>query len=240
MADPLYPLAPDEDLPELGTYNAIGTMLLRNSRADASGGFFATCWFMLILPVVPLGRYYVRQTGFSDESGLVSIRTTTSYEIVGRSRVRWTEVVRTCLFWWIVTPAAFLVPSIFAAVGWEDDNAGLYGMSVSVGLVSLLFTLLFFYGKYWRRVSEVFPVKFSVLKPGRVVARRSVVLEGLAGRLPNTSACQAAAYSAGDSGCGQRPMSASHWLLVRGVTPSNFWAEVSGVIERPGMALIAW
>jgi hypothetical protein len=27
MADPVYPLVPDEDLPELGTYNAIGTML---------------------------------------------------------------------------------------------------------------------------------------------------------------------------------------------------------------------
>ncbi len=39
---------------------------------------------------------------------------------------------------------------------------------------------------------------------------------------------------------GQTPMSASHWLVVRGVTPSSFWAELSGAIERPGMALIAW
>ncbi|WP_217166418.1 hypothetical protein [Streptomyces sp. AC512_CC834] len=155
MADPLYPLAPDEDLPDLGTYNAIGTMLLPNSRADGSGGFFATCWFMVILPVVPLGRYYVRQTGYSDESGLLSIRTTTRYEIVGRSRVRWIEVVRTCLVWWIVMPAVFVGPSVAAAVGWEDENAGLYGMFVSVGLAFLLFTLLFFYGKYWRPVREV-------------------------------------------------------------------------------------
>ena len=59
--------------------------------------------------------------------------------------------------------------------------------------------------------------------------------------LPNMAACQVFAKSAGaDSGCGQRPMSASHWLVVRGVTPSSFWAEVSGAIERPGMALIAW
>lgn len=36
------------------------------------------------------------------------------------------------------------------------------------------------------------------------------------------------------------PMSVSHWPVVRGVTPSSFWAEVSGSIERPGMALIAW
>ncbi|MFD5478763.1 hypothetical protein [Streptomyces hawaiiensis] len=154
MADPLYPLVPDEGLPELGTYNAIGTMLLHNSRADESGGFFATCWFMVILPVVPLSRYYVRQTGYSDESGLFSIRTTTSYEIVGRSRVRWIEVVRTYLVWWIVMPTAFVGP-IVAAVGREDENAGLYGMFVSVGLVFLLLTLFFFYGKYWRPVREV-------------------------------------------------------------------------------------
>ncbi|MGW4430432.1 hypothetical protein [Streptomyces tendae] len=89
-ADPLDPLAHDEDSTELGTYNAIGTMLLHNSRADESGGFFATCWFMVILPVVPLRRYYVRQAGYGDESGLFSVKTTTNYEIVGRSRVRWT------------------------------------------------------------------------------------------------------------------------------------------------------
>jgi hypothetical protein len=154
MADPLYPLAPDEDLPELVTYNAIGTMLLHNSRPDESGGFFATCWFMVILPVVPLSRYYVRQTGYSDESGLFSTRTTTRYEIVGRSRVRWIEVVRTYLAWWIVMPAAFVGP-IVAAVGREDENAGLYGMFISVGLVLLLLTLFFIYGRYWRPVREV-------------------------------------------------------------------------------------
>lgn len=155
MADPLYPLAHDEDLPELGTYNAIGTMLLHNSRADESGGFFATCWFMVILPVVPLSRYYVRQAGYSDESGLFSVRTTTNYEIVGRSRVRWTEAVRTYLAWWIVMPAALVGPNVVAAVGWEDENAGFYGMIVSVGLLSLLLTLFSVYGRYWRPVREV-------------------------------------------------------------------------------------
>ncbi|MGW0602058.1 hypothetical protein ACWD11_33730 [Streptomyces sp. NPDC002776] len=138
----------------MGTYNAIGMMLLHNSRADGSGGFLATCWFMVILPVVPLSRYYVRQTGYSDQSGLFSTRTTTSYDIVGRSRVRWIEVVRTYLVWWIVMPAAFVGP-IVVAVGQEDENAGLYGMFVSVGLVFLLLTLVFFYGKYWRPVREV-------------------------------------------------------------------------------------
>jgi hypothetical protein len=154
MADPLYHLAPDEDLPELGTYNAIGTMLLHNSRADESGGFFATCWFMVILPVVPLGRYYVRQTGYRDEGGPLSIRTTTTYEIFGRSRLRWIEVVRTYLAWWIVMPAAIFVP-FAATVGRESENAELYGMAVSGGLVLLLLTLFFIYGRYWRPVREV-------------------------------------------------------------------------------------
>ncbi|MFC8350948.1 hypothetical protein [Streptomyces sp. NPDC057280] len=87
----------------------------------------------------------------------------------------------------------------------------------------------------------VFSVKFSVLKSRRSWPGRWTVVEGLAGRPSNTAACQPLANSAGaDSGCGQRSMSASHWLVVRGVTPSSFWAEVSVAIERPGMALIAW
>lgn len=154
MADSLYPLAPDEDLPALETYNAIGTMLLHNSRADESGGFFATCWFMVILPVIPLGRYYVRQTGYRDESGFFSTKTTTSYEIIGRSQVRWIEVVRTYVAWWIVMPTALVGP-IFAAAGWEDQNAELYGMFISVGLILLLITLFLFYARYWRPVREV-------------------------------------------------------------------------------------
>ncbi|BBC36600.1 hypothetical protein SGFS_078940 [Streptomyces graminofaciens] len=62
------------------------------------------------------------------------------------------------------------------------------------------------------------------------------------GRLPATAACHACLSNSADADSyeGQRPMSASHWLVVRGATPSSFWAEVSGAIERPGMVLIAW
>ncbi|MBA0050180.1 hypothetical protein E0L36_04485 [Streptomyces sp. AJS327] len=155
MADPLYPLAGDEDLPDLGTYDAIGTMLLHNSRADESGGFFATCWFMVLLPIVPLSRYYVRQTGYRDESGLLTSRTTTTYEIVGRSRVRWTEVVRTYLLCWLVLPAVFVGPILFAVLRWDSETSALYGTFVSVGLFFLLFTLFLLYRTYWRPVREV-------------------------------------------------------------------------------------
>ncbi|MFI6938639.1 hypothetical protein ACIBI4_05170 [Streptomyces sp. NPDC050418] len=155
MADSLYPLAPDEELPTLESHNALGTMLLHNSRADESGAFFATCWFMVILPVFPLGRYYVRRTGYRDESGLFSVRTTTGYEIVGRSRIRGIEVVRTYLLWWLLLPAAIAGPNIAAAVAWEGENAGLHGMLLSVGLLVVLLILWFLYGMYWRPVRQV-------------------------------------------------------------------------------------
>lgn len=153
MADLLYPLLPDEDLPELSTYNALGTMLLHNSHVDEKGGSFATCWFMVILPVVPIGRYYVRQTGYADDSGLFSTRTTTRYEIAGRTRVRGIEVILTYLAWWIVVPVAFLGPIIYA-VGREEENAPLYGMLVSVGLFFLLIVLFALYARRWRPVRE--------------------------------------------------------------------------------------
>ncbi|MFI2374921.1 hypothetical protein ACH5AO_07610 [Streptomyces sp. NPDC018964] len=154
MADILYPLASDEDLPQLETYNALGTMLLHNSRADESGGFLATCWFMIILPLFPLGRYYVRQTGFSDESGLLSTRTITRYEIIGRSRVRWIETVRTYLAFWIVVPAIVVGP-VIVSLDMKDENAQLYAMFISVGLMILVFTLFFVYRTYWRPVRQV-------------------------------------------------------------------------------------
>lgn len=128
-------------------------MLLHNSRADESGGSFATCWFMVILPVIPLSRYYVRQTGYSDESGFFSTKTTTRYEIVGRSRIRWIEVLRLYLAWWIVVPTAVVGP-IVVDLRSEDENDGLYGMFVSVGLFFLLLILFGLYAKYWRPVRE--------------------------------------------------------------------------------------
>ncbi|MBQ0964075.1 hypothetical protein KBY91_11180 [Streptomyces sp. RK23] len=97
----------------------------------------------------------MRQAGYGDESGLFSVGTTTNYEIVGRSRVRWTEAVRTYLACWIVMPAALVVPNVVAAaVGWEDENAGFYRMIVSVGLLFLLLTLFYVCAGHWSPVRE--------------------------------------------------------------------------------------
>ncbi|MEU9189739.1 hypothetical protein AB0D14_35400 [Streptomyces sp. NPDC048484] len=155
MPDPVYPLPSGDGPPSLGTYNAMGTTLLHNSRPDASGCFFATCWIVFILPVVPLGRYYVRQGKITDESGFSSVRTTTEYEFVGSSRLRSVEVIRTYLYFWIAVPAAFLGP-IIASIAWDNntsnDNAQFYGMLVSVASLCLLLLLLFLHRTRWRPV----------------------------------------------------------------------------------------
>ncbi|GAA2251260.1 hypothetical protein GCM10010415_08560 [Streptomyces atrovirens] len=151
MPDPVYPLPSDARPPSLGTHSAMGTMLLHNSRADDSGCFFATQWLMIILPVVPLRRYYVRQGRITIEGS----STTTEYEIVGRSRIRAVEVIRTYLFFWVAVPAAVLGP-VLASIAWDDDPSGddaqLVGMFVAVGLLLLLLSLLFLHRTFWRPV----------------------------------------------------------------------------------------
>lgn len=151
MADPVYPLAPDEELPNLETYNALGTMLLHNSRADESGRFFATCWFMALLPIFPISRYYVRQTGFREEGN----RAITTYEILGRSRIRWIEVVRTYLLCWIVIPVAFFGPVALLVVrDMKDEDVGFLAVCLAVVPVLLLLALFFIYRTFWRPVRE--------------------------------------------------------------------------------------
>ncbi|GAA2610814.1 MULTISPECIES: hypothetical protein [Streptomyces] len=52
-------------------------------------------------------------------------------------------------------PAAFVVPNVAAAMAWEDENSGLYGLLLSVSAASLMFALLFLCTKYWRSVRDV-------------------------------------------------------------------------------------
>lgn len=151
MPDPVYPLPPDARPPSLGTYNALGTMLLYNSRPDETGCFFATQWLMIILPVAPLRRYYVREGRTTIEGS----GSTTEYEIHGTSRIRAIEVIRAYLFFWILLPAALIGP-ILVAMAHDDDPAGddvmFVGMFVSVGLILLLLTLLLLHRMFWRPV----------------------------------------------------------------------------------------
>ncbi|MFI9818975.1 hypothetical protein ACIHFC_00625 [Streptomyces sp. NPDC052013] len=151
MADPVYPLAPDEELPDFETYKAIGTMLLHNSRADESGRFFATCWFMVLLPIFPISRYYVRQTGFREEGN----RMITTYEVLGRSRIRWIEIVRTYLAWWVVIPVTFFGPVAMIVVReMEGDDPGFFAVCLAAVPLLLILTLFVIYKLYWRPVRE--------------------------------------------------------------------------------------
>lgn len=156
MPDPVYPLPPDKR-PSLGTANAMGTMLLHNSRPDGSGRFFATQWLMILLPVAPLGRYYVRQGKITDQSGILSTHITTEYEIVGRSPLRAIEIIRTYLYFWLALPAVFVGP-ILASIALDNnpsnEDAQFWGMLVSVTLTLLLLGLLLLHRLYWRPVRE--------------------------------------------------------------------------------------
>jgi hypothetical protein len=166
MSDPVWRL-PSNKVPSLGTENGIGTTLLHNSRPDAGGRFFATRWLMIVLPIAPLGRYYLRQGRSYDSGGLFTVRSTTEYEFHGRSRLRVSEVVRTYVFWWLVLPVVFVGP-IIAGISWAEQqrpypNAPdppnmfryeLGGMLVAVLLTFLLLGLLLVYRMRWRPVRE--------------------------------------------------------------------------------------
>ncbi|WP_434444479.1 hypothetical protein [Lentzea sp. E54] len=119
--DPVRPLEPGED-PLLGTGQGIGFTLLHNTRPDEHGRFFATRWFMLLFPVVPLGRYHVRLAGETTGGGFTSVSVTTAYQLLGRSRLRPVEILRTYLMFWVVMPVMFVGP-IIAGIALQDPNS---------------------------------------------------------------------------------------------------------------------
>lgn len=157
MPDPVWPIPPDKVPTTFATYDAFGTTLLHNSRPDGGGRFFATQWFMIILPVAPMARYWVRQ-GATYQSGPGT--ETTEYEISARSRLRAIEIVRTYLYFWLIVPASFLGPITYG-VYWSPSRTNntetmyMFGcMLVSVALLLLVLGLLLLYRMYWRPVRE--------------------------------------------------------------------------------------
>jgi hypothetical protein len=95
----------------LYSWNGIGFEFKGLTRKDAAGYCFATRWFMIIgLPVLPLGRFYVRDDGMDFTQAGVN-RTATRYRIGGTGRLRAVEVLRTYAFGWL-TPVIAIVPLI--------------------------------------------------------------------------------------------------------------------------------
>jgi hypothetical protein len=97
-----------KDLPLLGTFMGIGETLYRNTFPDATGRYFATSWFTLFLPLVPLGRYYVSRGETQTEyTPMVGSKVSTEYRFYGRSRLRPVEIVRTLLYCWGLAAGLF-------------------------------------------------------------------------------------------------------------------------------------
>ncbi|WP_433206122.1 hypothetical protein ACQP00_38990 [Dactylosporangium sp. CS-047395] len=118
MPDDVRPISP-KGTGSLRSVNGIGFGLKGFTRTDADGYCFATRWFMLCnLPVIPLGRYYVREGATTNVPG----RASTQYSVAGRGRLRLSEVGRTLAFSWLTT-IAVVAPVI--AVLWRADDVGL-------------------------------------------------------------------------------------------------------------------
>jgi hypothetical protein len=120
MRDDVWPISAEHPGPRsLRSSNGIGYDLKGFTRPDARGYRFATHWFMIIgLPLVPLGRYYLRDLGL-DAARSDHVVTTTRYDIAGRSRIRAAEVARTYAFGWLM-PVVVLLP-LLALFTWVDD-----------------------------------------------------------------------------------------------------------------------
>ncbi|MET9963520.1 hypothetical protein ABZ128_31360 [Streptomyces sp. NPDC006326] len=136
----------------MSTWNGIGTKYLGFSRARADGSHHATEWFVVAsMPIVPLRRHHlvVGRTTYTRGTAAGSTSTTT-YRLLGRTRLRWRDVLATYAAWWVVGPALVLAP--FLLLSWADGDAGrgsafwsgvivIGGLVWVVGLPFLLITL---------------------------------------------------------------------------------------------------
>lgn len=112
MPDRVWPMT-SMAYTRLYSFNGFGFGLLGATRTDPTGRCFITRWFTLLyLPVIPLGRYYVHQGNTVGDSFGLGSTTTTDYQFVGQSSLRFGEILRTYLYWWLFAPAFVLVPII--------------------------------------------------------------------------------------------------------------------------------
>ncbi|GAA5153100.1 hypothetical protein GCM10023214_05610 [Amycolatopsis dongchuanensis] len=156
VCDPIRTI-PSGKMPVLGTGQGFGFMFLHNTRPDARGAFFTTRWLMIVLPIVPLGRYYVRQGPTTDSAGFSSVGTSTEYTILGRSRLRLVELLRTLALFWVVFPAAGVGPIILSII-WDNDESSEWPQAVGalVGIVLIVLVLVAHqvYRRKWRPLRE--------------------------------------------------------------------------------------
>ncbi|MFF2961685.1 hypothetical protein ACFVT1_22770 [Streptomyces sp. NPDC057963] len=108
MSDKVMPL---NTAPRLGTFNGFGRTMLGKTRPDAEGACFATHWFTMLLPIWPLGRYYIKEgETVVVAGGRGASASTTQYVFLGRAELRMSEVIRTYLFFWVMAPLVVAGP----------------------------------------------------------------------------------------------------------------------------------
>jgi hypothetical protein len=115
--------------------NGIGRVLLGPAAPDASGSQFKTAWISIVLPIVPITRYYLMEEG----SLTLGTKTTTRYRIVGRSRLVGAEIARTYLYCWVVAPLIGAGPAALL-LSQADELADSIGV---FGLIALFLVILF-------------------------------------------------------------------------------------------------
>ena len=167
MPDQVWPLT-SPSYSRLYSFNGIGFGLLGATRKDATGRCFVTRWFTLLyLPVIPLGRYYVSQGHTDHDYFGAGSTTTTDYRFLGQSSLRFSEILRTYLFFWLYAPAVVLLPVIALLshanefVRALEPGAGwpvlvLIGLFITllVGSLALVIWLLEVYRTRWAPLRE--------------------------------------------------------------------------------------
>jgi hypothetical protein len=134
------------------------------TRADESGRCFATRWVTALgLPLIPLGRYYLKEAGMSLTSQGLGSTTTTRYEIFGVSPLRISEIIRTYLYCWLFVPALGAGPSLLLLAD-ADDVAevlpgGIIGVIVLFAMMLIASVMLVvvihgYYREHWAPLRE--------------------------------------------------------------------------------------
>lgn len=151
MTDPAWPVQAGEWSTWLSV-NGKGIMLMRNTRPDAEGRFFATEWIVYILPIAPLRRYWVRE----GETTSKWLTDTTRFEVFGQSRIRLVETLKTYLCWWALVPVVLAPWNHRGELPWRfDDVPNGFGPLVLVAcLVMLHLTGWALYGLFLRPVRQ--------------------------------------------------------------------------------------
>ncbi|GAA4518139.1 hypothetical protein GCM10023191_091810 [Actinoallomurus oryzae] len=163
MPDRVTPFAGGRG-PRLGTGNGFGWAMMGLTRVDESGRCFATRWVTALgLPLVPLDRYYLKETGMTVVSHGFGSTTTTRYEIFGVAPLRGSEIIRTYLYCWLFAPLLGAGPTILLLSDADDVSAALPGGVIAlivlfvlllIASIMLLVAIHGYYRKHWAPLRE--------------------------------------------------------------------------------------